>query len=136
MSALGDRVLTTTPGFLSRDSGGIWIFFRTTVGFASARAWLSQVPVAVIKKDNMVSEMMPRSVFIADRFCLLKKGYFFFLDFFFFGAGAGLFSINLYVTAVHDVVRDKLPLAGFMEMSRILTTRDNLATRSKKMAML
>jgi hypothetical protein len=134
ISALGDRVLTATPGFLSRACGGIWIFFRTTTGFASARAWLSQVPVAVIRKDNMVSEMMPRSVFIADRFCFLEKGYFFFLDFFFFGAG--FFSINLYVTAVHDVVRDKLSLTGFMEMFRILTTRDNLATRSKKMAML
>jgi hypothetical protein len=69
ISALGDRVGTTIIGFLSRDAGGIWIFFRTTVGLASARAWLSQVPVAVTRKDNMVSEMMPRSVFIADRFC-------------------------------------------------------------------
>ncbi|MEJ2474651.1 MAG: hypothetical protein P8Y74_12300 [Desulfobacterales bacterium] len=68
ISALGDRVGTTTLGFLSRDASGIWIFFRTTAGFASAKAWLPQVPVAATRKDNMVSEMMPRSVFIADRF--------------------------------------------------------------------
>jgi hypothetical protein len=73
ISALGDRVGTTTLGFLLRDAGGIWIFFRTTAGFASAIAWLSQVPAAVTRKDNMVSEMMPRSVFIADRFCFFLK---------------------------------------------------------------
>ncbi len=41
----------------------------------------------------MVSEMMPRSDFMADRFCCSEKGYFFFFADVFFGAG--LLSMNL-----------------------------------------